>query len=272
MKPHANLSTRLALGLTGLGGLMWFGAACAQVLPAATPSPPASLSAANSPASGAYQDRYIGGGSLTPDISTGDGATDDTAALARSVQIDAITSRLTSRSDGSNSTFSESGVIAKAQWDTAAYGAWSLDASARAAGSDNIQSGKGQGGVVTLRERGLPFDGNWQADNAIGDLNAPDIGLVRLQSRFVLPTGPMQGFASEWRGPSDFQITAGGGIPGIYDGILVPDFRTLNGSTATAGAQCSPATHWTIGGQFIDARDVNLAVGSTIDNASLLSS
>jgi hypothetical protein len=272
MKPHVNLSTRLAFGLTGLGGVLWFGAACAQALPAATPAPPASLSAANPPASGAYQDRYIGGGSLTPDISTGDGATDDSSKLARSVQIDAITSRLTSSSDGSNSTFSESGIVAKAQWDTVGYGAWSLDASARAAGSDNIQSGQGQGGVITLRERGMPFDGNWQADNAIGDLNAPDIGLARLQSRFVLPTGPMQGLASEWRGPSDLQITAGGGIPGIYDGILVPDFRTLSGSTATAGAQWSPASHWTVGGQFIEARDVNLSVGSTIDSGALLSS
>jgi len=272
MNSRANLGARLAFGLTGLGGLAWFGAACAQGLPAATPAPPAFLSPANPPASSGYQDRYIAGGSLTPDVSTGDGATDDTAGLARSVQIDAITSRLTSSSDGSNSTFSESGAVAKAQWDTAGYGAWSLDASARAGGSDNIQSGKGQGGVVTLRQRGMPFDGNWQADNAIGDLNAPDIGLARVQSRFVLPSGPMQGLTTEWRGPSDLQIIAGGGVPGIYDGIMVPDFRTLNGSTATAGAQWSPASHWTVGGQIIEARDVNLAVGTTIDNAPLFSS
>ncbi len=132
--------------------------------------------------------------------------------------------------------------------------------------------GQGQGGVVTLRQRGMPFDGNWQADNALGDLNSPDVGLARVQSRFYLPTGPMQGLTTEWRGPSDLQIVAGGGVPGIYDGILVPDFHTLGGSTATAGAQWSPASHWTVGGQFIEAHDVNLAVGPIIDNASLLSS
>ena len=82
----------------------------------------------------------------------------------------------------------------------------------------------------------------------------------------------MQGLTTEWHGPSDLQIVAGGGVPGIYDGILVPDFRTLDGSTATAGAQWSPASHWTVGGQFIDARDVNLAVGTSIDNAPLFSS
>ncbi len=272
MKPRANLATRLAFGLTGLEGLLWLGTAGAQNLPPAPPAPPASLSAANQPATTAYQDRYIGGASLTPDISTGDGTTGDTEGLARFVQIDAITSRLTSTGEGSNSTFSESGIVAKSQWDTVGYGAWSLDASARAGGSDNIQSGQGEGGVITLRERGMPFDGNWQSDNALGDLNAPDIGLARLQSRFILPTGPMQGLATEWRGPSDLQITAGGGVPGIYDGIMVPDFRTLDGSTATAGAQWSPASHWTVGGQFIEARDVNLAVGTSYADTPLFSS
>ena len=118
----------------------------------------------------------------------------------------------------------------------------------------------------------MPFDGDWLADNALGDLNSPDIGLARIQPRFYLPTGPMQGLTTEWHGPSDLQIVAGGGVPGIYDGILVPDFRTLDGSTATAGAQWSPASHWTVGGQFIEAHDVNLAVGTAIENSPLFSS
>ena len=61
-------------------------------------------------------------------------------------------------------------------------------------------------------------------------------------------------------------------MPGLYDGIEVPNFRTLDGSTATAGAQWSPASHWTVGGQFIEAHDVNLAIGPVIDGSSLMSS
>ena len=61
----------------------------------------------------------------------------------------------------------------------------------------------------------------------------------------ICPPRPMQGLTTEWRGPSDLQIVAGGGVPGLYDGIVVPNFRTLDGSTATAGAQWSPASHWT---------------------------
>jgi hypothetical protein len=269
MKLRANLASRLAFGLSGLWGLACSSTAYTQALPA---TPASSWSAANLPATPVYQDHYIGGGSLPPDISAGDSGTEDTQGLARSLQIDAVTSRLSSHEGGSSSTFTESGIVAKSQWETAAYGAWSLDASARIGGSDQGESEQGQGGVVTLRQRGMPFDGGWQADNAIGDLNAPDIGLARFQSRFYLPTGPMQGLTTEWRGPSGLQVVAGGGVPGLYDGIEVANFRTLSGSTATAGAQWSPASPWTIGGQLIEAHDVNLAIGPVIDGSTLMSS
>ena len=163
-------------------------------------------------------------------------------------------------------------MVAKAQWDTATYGAWSLDASARTGSSGENLAEQGQGGVLTLRQRDMPFDGGWRADNALGDLNAPEITLAKLQPRFYLPTGPMQGITSDWHGPAGLEIAAGGGVPGIFDGIVVPNFHTLSGSTATAGAEWSPASNWTVGGQFIEAQDVNLAVGQVVDGNSLLSS
>jgi hypothetical protein len=224
------------------------------------------------PAAPVYQDRYIDGGSLTPDISRGESAPGDTEGLARWLQIDAVASWLTSTGTGSASSFSENGIVAKSQWETISYGAWSLDASARTGSSGVGESDSGQGGVVTLRQRNMPFDGGWQANNALGDLNSPDIGLAQNQPRFYLPTGPMQGLTTEWRGPSGLQILAGGGVPGLYEGILVPDFRTVSGSTAAAGAQWSPASHWTVGGQFIEAHDVNLANGPVLEGTPPMSS
>jgi hypothetical protein len=251
MKRRANPAPRLAFCLCGLAGFACSSTAHAEI---------------------AYQDRYIGGGSLIPDISTGDGGASGTEGLARSLELDGVLSVLRSRGSGSEANVMENGVIARAQWETVHFGAWSLDASARTGGSNLGPSEQGQGGVVTLRQRGMPFDGDWQADNALGDLNAPDISLARIQPRFYLPTSPIQGFATEWRGPSGLQVVAGGGVPGLYDGIEVPNFRTLNGSTATAGAEWSPASQWTVGGQFIEAHDANLAVGPVIDGATLLSS
>ncbi len=179
---------------------------------------------------------------------------------------------MSSHGGGSDSNVSENGIVVKSQWETATYGDWSLDASARTGGSESGASEQGQGGVITLRQRGMPFDGDWQADNALGDLNSPDISLARIQPRFYLPTAPMQGLTTEWRGPDGLQLVAGGGVPGLYDGIVVPNFRTLDGSTATAGAQWSPASQWTVGGQFVEAHDVNLAIGPVIDGAALMSS
>jgi hypothetical protein len=255
MNARLDLALRLAIGLCGLGGLGFPGAPRAQTL-----DPPA------------YQDRYIGGGSLTPDISTAGDASSDAEGLARSLELDGVLSVLSSHGGGSDTNVTENGFMAKAQWETAAYGAWSLDASARTGGSNQGPSEQGQGGVVTLRQRGMPFDGEWQADNALGDINSPDISLARLQPRFYLPTAPLQGLATEWRGPSGLQVVAGGGVPGLYDGIVVPNFRTLDGSTATAGAQWSPAPQWTLGGQFVEARGVNLAIGQAIDGDSHISS
>ena len=267
MKSRVKLAPRLAFGLCGLGGMVSLGAAQGQSVP---PLQPASWSAANLPGTSQYQDSYIAGGSLPPDVSKDVAGSSDTQGLARSVQIDAVVSDLSSRESGSSTHVQENGIVAKSQWETVAYGAWSLDASARTGGSGLGPTEQGQGGVLTLRERGMPFDGQWQADNALGDINTPTISLARLQPRFYLPTSPMQGLITEWRGPEGLQIVAGGGVPGIFDGIEVPNFHTLDGSIATAGAQWSPASHWTVGGQMIEAHDVNPSIGPVIDGAALI--
>jgi hypothetical protein len=283
MKPCAKFTPRLAFGLCGLGGMVWLGAAHAQsvtaALPAPTvaaPTPPAApmppappppattWSASNLPGTNVYQDKFINGGTLAPDISKGEAETDNDQGLARSLQIDGVVSALSSRGGGASTNLDENGVLAKTQWETASYGAWSLDGSARAGGSRGPNE-QGQGGSLTLRQRAMPFDGGWQADNAVGDLNTPDIGLARLEPRFILPTSLMQGLTTEWRGPDGLQVVAGGGVPGLYNGIIVPDFQTLGGTTATAGAQWSPSSHWTVGGQFIEAHDTNLAIGTAVD-------
>jgi hypothetical protein len=255
---------KLTAGLIGFGGFAWFGAAIGQSV-ASLPPPAQSWAASNIPGTTLYQDKLIGDGSLAPDITNGgDVESSDTQGLARSLQVDAVASMLSARQSGSSTNEVESGFIARSQWETADYGAWSLDASARAGGS-GLESEQGQGGVLTLRQRGMPFDGGWVADNALGDINTPDINLARIQPRFYLPTAPMQGITTDWHGPDGLQLVAGAGVPGIFDGIEVPDFRTLGGTTATVGVQWSPASHWTVGGQLVEAHDVNLAVGQVLD-------
>jgi hypothetical protein len=253
MKARATFKSQLAAGLCGVAALAVSAAVGAQATPA-------------------YQDRIIGGGTLAPDISMGDADGSEAQGLAHSLQIDGVVSALHSGSAGSATNVVENGVVVRSQWETVSYGAWSLDASGRTGGSGLGPSEQGQGGVVTLRQRGMPFDGGWLADNALGDVNTPEVALARYQPRFYLPTGAVQGLSTDWRGPSGLQVVAGGGRPGVYDGIEVPNFRTLDGETASVGAQWSPAEHWMVGGQLIDAHNANLAIGPVIDGATLQSS
>jgi hypothetical protein len=253
MKARANFISRFAAGLCGLGALAGTAAVCAEGTPA-------------------YQDRIIGGGTLAPDISMGEADVSEAQGLAHSLQIDGVASALHSGNAGGTANVVENGLVVRSQWETVSYGAWSLDASGRTGGSGLGPSEQGQGGVVTLRQRGMPFDGGWLADNALGDVNTPEVALARFQPRFYLPTGAVQGLSTDWRGPSGLQIVAGGGRPGVYDGIEVPNFRTLHGETASVGAQWAPAEHWTVGGQLIDAHNANLAVGPVIDGGTLQSS
>jgi hypothetical protein len=220
----------------------------AQTAPQAAPPQPS-----------AYQDRYIAGGTLSPDISTGDYGTSDTNGLARSIRMDCVVSVLDQEGPNPFPRTHENGMITDAQWDTASYGAWSADAATRTGGSrrPGVRNDYGTASF-SLHERGLPFDDGWQADNALGDINAPLINLARLQPRFLLAQGPMEGVETEWRGPSALQFVAGAGKPGIYDGIKVPTFQTLGGSTATLGAQWAPVSRWALGGEFATARDVSL--------------
>jgi hypothetical protein len=206
-----------------------------------------------------YEDRLIGGGTLTPDISSGDYlSTSDSSGLARSLRIDGVTSTLSQQGANASPTLHENGIVVDTQWETSTFGAWSADGAARIGGDDERLGSGHDHTSFTLHQRGMPFDGGWQADNALGDLNAPLINLERMQQRFVLSAGTMLGAETEWRGPSGLQIVAGGGEPGLYGGIKVPTFNTLGGSTETLGAQWSPAAHWTIGGEYAGAHNANI--------------
>lgn len=249
---------RAALLARCLLALGWLAAAVAR---AQTPPPAPSADAP-------YQDRYIAGGSLTPDISSGDYTTSDPSGLARSIRIDAVASMLRQEGPGAAPAVNENGVVADAQWDTASFGAWSADLGARTGGTQRSAAGNAYGDAsFALHQRGMPFDDGWQLDNALGDLNTPLIDLARQQPRFLLTSAPMQGFDTEWRGPAGLQLLAGGGEPGIYEGIKVPTFQTLGGTTGTLGAQWSPAPQWSVGAELAAARDVTLYYES-LDNTA----
>lgn len=253
MKHGARRASRLAVSRCG----WWLIALLCGPLHAQSAAPPAS------PAPPAYQDHYIADGTLSPDISAGDYTSND-SGLARAIRLDAVLSYLESQGANAPPATHEAGLILNAQWDTLSYGAWSADGGLRLGSTGNAGFDDSGTGSFSLHQRGMPFDDGWLADNALGDINTPLIDLARTQPRFILAPGPMEGLDTVWRGPAGLQIVAGGGEPGIFSGIKVPLFDPLGGSTATLGAQWSPASQWAVGAELATARDTPLYYQSTL--------
>ena len=228
---------------------------CALWLTAAACGPLCAQSAPGDPP--AYQDRYIAEGALAPDISEGEYVSSP-SGLARSLRLDGVMSYIQPQGANVPAATREDGFVLDAQWDSASYGAFSADGGVRLGSSDRPGIDQDGRSSFSLHQRGMPFDDGWLADNALGDINAPLIDLARLQPRFILSPGPMAGFDTLWRGPSGLELVAGGGEPGIFDGIKIPLFDTLGGSTGTLGAQWSPSSQWSLGGELAAARDTPL--------------
>ncbi|MBV8405402.1 MAG: hypothetical protein JO203_14530 [Gammaproteobacteria bacterium] len=243
------MKARAALALSRAAGLFAFALLAAPATRA--------QSAAVGP-SPVYEDRLMGG-NLSPDISLGDAYSTDSSGLARAIRVDAVTSMLQGQGANTIPTVHENGMVTEAQWETASYGAWSASGAVRIGGVDEEFLGTSNNNVsFALHQRDMPFDGGWRADNALGDLNLPIIGIEQTQPRFMLSSGTMLGATTDWRGPEGMQFVAGGGEPGVLNGIKVPVFQTLGGSTATVGGQWAPAPQWTVGGEYAGARDANL--------------
>ncbi len=97
--------------------------------------------------------------------------------------------------------------------------------------------GSDTGDLVTLYQMGLPMDGGWRVNNALGVTNAPAVDLARQQQRFWVPSILHNGLATEWRSPGGLQLQASVGRPGLLTGLYVPTFESLGGEQVGAGAQ-----------------------------------
>lgn len=123
----------------------------------------------------------------------------------------------------------DAGVSILGAVDTPNHGVLSVDAN---------YGGRDVRGYVTLRQRALPVDGGWLANNDLGILTplAPEI--MRMPSRVFLPSFYTRGGSTEWlnRG-SRLQFIATTGALGRLQGYSVPGFLPLSGNISTVGAQ-----------------------------------
>lgn len=209
-----------------------------------------------------YEDLLIDGGNLTPDIADDIAGGGDPEGWPRAFRMELATSRLT-RNDRQ---INESGIRLGGLLDTPQYGAFALDANLRTSNNDLI----GSGGMVSLWQRGLPMNGGWFGNNAVGVFNSPSIDLARQQYRFFIPTLPTVGAATEWRrAGTGLQLQASVGQPGIFTGLYTPTFEGLGGRVATGGLQWNLSREWAAAVQAVDVDDVRFAIGPTATGATV---
>lgn len=200
-----------------------------------------------------YRDRLIDGGRLTPQIVADGVAGLDPDGWPRSLSVQLTTSGLANDEFDSD----ESGLRIGGMLDTPNYGAFTLDASWRT--SDSY--GFGSGGLVTLLQRGLPVQGGWSVNNALGVFNTPTTDLSRHQYRFFVPTLPTAGGASDWIRDDGLSIYAAAGQPGLFTGVYVPAFEGSGGQLGTVGVQWRPPGAWGAAAQMIRVDNVDLNPG-----------
>jgi hypothetical protein len=143
------------------------------------------------PTAAGYEDRLIDGGNLPIELDVDDTAGHSSAGWPRAVYAETVASRVT-RDDASTN---EAGIRFGGMLDTPAFGAFSVDAAVRIAGSDGQESGN----MITLVQRGMPVSPEWFMNSTFGVAFSPMSDLARHQSRFFVPAIQTSGTSVELR-------------------------------------------------------------------------
>ncbi|MCY7389181.1 MAG: hypothetical protein LH481_14195, partial [Burkholderiales bacterium] len=100
----------------------------------------------------------------------------------------------------------------------------------------------------SVRQKGLPFDGGWRVDNALGTTNLLVPELARRNSRLTLPSTQVLGGSTIWRnegGGNALTLGASAGEPGRFEGFPQSRFVGLGGRVNSLYAQTTQG-EWSV--------------------------
>ncbi len=184
----------------------------------------------------------------------------DSSGQLRAWSLETFADRRTSSGEATSSL----GLKAVGYTDTLYYGTFSgnLNLQRRTAGSGGDAATNGN---FAVRQIGMPFDGGWRLDNALGMVNLPVLDMARNSQRITLTTPTMQGFNGLLR-RAGLGIVVAAGRAGQTQGYPVPGFSLSQGNYAMLGAQdqlrlADGAWQW--GGMVAQAQDVTSVLAQT---------
>ena len=214
-------------------------------------------SSAASSAAPAYQDRVLKLNANDSPLDDAPATAYDSRGLPRAWSVETTTDHRNTSGQYTGAT----GLKASGYTDTRHYGSLS--------GNVNLQQRNGAQGLdssLIVRQIGMPFDGGWKLDNALGATNLPVLDLARASQRITLTTPAMQGISSHLRNQNGLGLQAATGRAGQVSGYPVAGFALSQGQYTMAGAydQARAANgRWHWGGMVANAQDVSSVLAQT---------
>lgn len=204
----------------------WSGAPAAAELPGAAQPP-----AQSAPAVADYVDKLLEDAPALPELVDDGPSAVDPGGAPRTLRVE---SRLLSSSDESGSQLSGS-LSLRGAVDTANYGAFSLDASARRLERTSPQ-GRGTELSFSLYQTAMPFGGGWSASQGLGVIQTLSPQLAGQQASYFVPTRLVRGISTQWRNEArgiTWQLS--GGQTGAFSARGQGEFTTAGSRAAALG-------------------------------------
>lgn len=193
-----------------------------------------------------YQDRLISGTKVVDEVPE---QVYDDRGLPRAWSLEAFHDQRNS-ADGVTSA---TGLKASGFMDTEYYGSLSGNLSAQRRGITRDSEV-----TFTLRQIGMPFDGGWRLDNALGLVNLPLIDIARMGQRISMAAPALVGLRSVAH-QGGLDLYAASGQSGQLWGYPVSGFELTGGRYGFIGAQervFVPNGKWTWGSMLAQATNV----------------
>ena len=184
-----------------------------------------------------YVDKLIEGAPAQPELVDDGSAGFDARGAPRALRVEAR-GQSSSNDQGRESS---AWVSVRGALDTANYGAFSLDASARLL-ERTSQERRGAGVSFSLYQTAMPFGGGWYASQGLGVIQTLSPRLAAQQASFFVPTRLVQGASTQWRneaGGLTFQLS--GGETGSFSSIGQGSFFGSGNQVAAIGVELQPA-------------------------------
>ena len=180
-----------------------------------------------------YVDKLIPGGPASPELATDGAAAFDATGMPRALRVE---SRMQSSTNDQGSE-SSAWVSLRSAVDTANYGAFSLDASARLF-DRSTQQRRGPGVSFSLYQTAMPFGGGWYASQGLGVIQTLSPRLAGQQASFFVPTRLVQGASTQWNNEANgLSLQLSGGETGSFSSIGQGSFYGSGNRVAALGVE-----------------------------------